>query len=103
MNNLTSLLIKFLFLFTIVLLGGCDNGKEVSPTPTLPTGPVTDAEIKASTPPTFGQLYRAYDSLTTAHPAMLQDEPALARAIFNWVKMHPNGRVRYEQQAQDSK
>ncbi len=102
-SPLSSTLFSLLWLLLFIGLGACnENAKNQPAPPAPPTGPVTEAEIKAATLPTYGQLYHACDSLTGANPTLLRDETAMARAVFNWVKANPNGKASAEQPTQSS-
>lgn len=71
-------------------LGGCGGGgggsdgstEQTSP----PVGPIPAAEFAAVPPPTFKQAIAAFRAVTTANPALLNDEPALSRALFDEIR-----------------
>jgi hypothetical protein len=77
-----------------VVLGGvaaCGGGGGGSDTPpaeeALPAvGPIPGAEFAKVPPPTFNQVIAAFRVVTTASPALLANEPALSRALFDEVK-----------------
>jgi hypothetical protein len=68
--------------------GGSGGGDEALPAGEAlpPVGPIPGAEFAKVPPPTFNQVITAFRSVTTANPALLNDEPALSRALFDEVK-----------------
>lgn len=73
------------------LLVGCGGGGGASDSPpaeaALPAvGPIPGAEFAKVPPPTFNQVITAFRAVTAANAALLNDEPALARALFDEVK-----------------
>jgi hypothetical protein len=82
------------FLHIIFLFLSCNKGsQEVEP-----TGPVTASELQSIPLPTFQQFINAYEFVTNNNPSLLKDKIVLARAVFNRIKSHPNGRLGAEQQ-----
>lgn len=80
-----------------LLLAGCGGGvgsggggAESQPPPEAPmlpaVGPIPGAEFATVPPPTFEQVITAYRTVTSANPALLDDEPALSRALFDEVR-----------------
>lgn len=82
--------------FTLTLIAiasltmtGCGGSSD---TPTsqqanLPAvGPISGEEFAKVAPPTFQQFMTAYEAVTTNNPGLLNDETALAKAIFSEIK-----------------
>lgn len=67
--------------------GGGGDGDAPGAEAQLPAvGPIPGAEFATVPPPTFNQVITAFRTVTTANPALLADEPALSRALFDEVK-----------------
>ena len=77
----------------LFILHACKKSSNDSP-PGEAVGPISAAEFASMPPPTFQQAIDAYDNVTTADPALLQNESDLARAMFDWLKDNPGGRRR---------
>ena len=85
-------------LVAVLVLAGCGGGGSGSggdgagaetplpATPLPPVGPIPGAEFATVPAPTFEQVIAAYRTVTTANPALLNDEPALSRALFDEVR-----------------
>lgn len=63
--------------------GGGDGDGEAAP---ATVGPIPAAEFASVPVPTYRLVVTAFRTVTTANPALLANEPALARALFDEVK-----------------
>lgn len=66
--------------------GGDDDTSPQQPSQLDPVGPIPGAEFAAVPPPTFTQVIVAFDTVTRASPSLLNDESALARALFDEIR-----------------
>ncbi len=72
--------------------GGGNQGAAVSDnTPQPSVGPIPAAEFATVPPPTFNQVIAAFRKVTTANLLLLNDEPALSRALFDEVRRTSTG------------
>lgn len=58
-----------------------------------PNRNLTQQEILALTPPTYGQLLQAYDIAIKANPALVNNETELLQVMVKWIKARPNGEL----------
>jgi hypothetical protein len=66
---------------------GSDSSTGSSSTdPSAYVGPIPAAEFASVPPPTYSQVIAAFRTVTTANPALLANEAALARALFDEVR-----------------
>jgi hypothetical protein len=79
----------------LVGCGGGGGGGDTAPASEvalLPAvGPIPGAEFATVPPPTFNQAIAAFRKVTAANPALLGDEPALSRALFDEVRRTTTG------------
>ena len=91
-----------LLLILIIVFEACSK-KAKEDIPIGPSiGPISAKDFASVPPPTFQQVIKAYEDVTSNSPALLQNDSTLSRAIFDWVKAHPNGRLFRIDQDQDS-
>ncbi|MBT1690673.1 DUF6973 domain-containing protein [Dawidia soli] len=85
---------RFIHLCLFLLVCACSNDDEnIKDTPADPVGPIPGDEFAAAPVPTYQEVLTAYESVTADDPSLLEDEAKLARAMFDWVDDHANGRL----------
>jgi hypothetical protein len=85
-------LVGLVGLVGLVTLAGCGGGGSANTDEALPAvGRIPGAEFAKVPPPTFQQVIVAYQTVTTANPALLNDEAALSRALFDEVRRITGG------------
>jgi len=72
----------------LILLSACSKKQQI-PSELPNDGPVSKQEISSVSPPTYQQVVDAYDVVTKKDPSIINNEQALGRAIFNYIKAQP--------------